>query len=88
VTDLKMPGTGGVELVERLRDRYPRLAVVFTSGYAEAAAFSPEQLSGASAFVEKPFSTDELARAIRAVLDSRKSLGGERIGGPDAGLQR
>ena len=66
-----MPGMGGVEVVERLRERDPDLAAVFMSGYADARAVVPERLSGAAAFVQKPFSSDELGRAIRAVLDVR-----------------
>ena len=69
VTDVLMPGLGGPEIVDRLRERSPGLAAVYMSGYAEAGAISPERLAGATAFVQKPFSTAELGRAIRAVLD-------------------
>jgi PAS domain S-box-containing protein len=69
VTDVLMPGIGGIEVVQRLRERDPQLAAVLVSGYADAATVAPERLGGSSAFVQKPFSSAELARAIRAVLD-------------------
>jgi PAS domain S-box-containing protein len=72
VTDVLMPNLGGVELVERLREREPGLAAVFMSGYAEASAVSPDGSAAPTAFVQKPFSSDELGRAIRAVLDATK----------------
>jgi CheY-like chemotaxis protein len=68
VTDVLMPGMSGPEVVERLRERFPDLRVVFMSGYPDPEAISAARLSGPTAFVQKPFSIEELARAIRAVL--------------------
>jgi CheY-like chemotaxis protein len=72
VSDVVMPKVGGRELAERLSELHPELHIVLSSGYAEHGL-----LEGASStlkrwplFLQKPFSADQLAGAIREVLDS------------------
>jgi PAS domain S-box-containing protein len=69
LTDLVMPGTNGRELAEQVRARRPDVRVLFMSGYADAAVLSTGTLEPGSAFVEKPFSANELAHKVREVLD-------------------
>jgi two-component system cell cycle sensor histidine kinase/response regulator CckA len=73
VTDLHMPAMGGAELAVRLRERFANLRVVFLSGDSEAEAVLATHPAGLTAFVQKPFSSEELARAIRAVLDVERA---------------
>jgi two-component system cell cycle sensor histidine kinase/response regulator CckA len=69
VTDVVMPEMGGRELVERLRARQPSLKVLFMSGYTERAISSDGTMPPGTAFVEKPFTVDQLIRRLRKVLD-------------------
>lgn len=69
VTDMIMPGMGGVELAEKAVKVHPEMRVVFMSGYSDR-AFSP-QLFGPSAFLQKPFSMDALARKLRLLLQEK-----------------
>jgi CheY-like chemotaxis protein/nitrogen-specific signal transduction histidine kinase len=69
VTDVVMPGVSGQELADAVRERRPGLPVVFISGYTEDHVVEDARRDGATAFVEKPFSADELLRAVRAVLE-------------------
>ena len=69
VTDLRMPAMGGAELAARLRERFADLRVVFMSGDSHADAVVATHPTGLTTFVQKPFSSEELALAIRAVLD-------------------
>ena len=69
VTDVLMPGMGGPEVVERLRERFPDLPAVFVSGYSEAGSISAARSSAQTGFVQKPFSTEQLLTAVRAVLE-------------------
>jgi CheY-like chemotaxis protein len=69
VTDVVMPEMGGRELAERMMARFPGLKVLYLSGYVE----DPEVRIGVTAstvgFLQKPFSTVELARKVRAMID-------------------
>jgi YesN/AraC family two-component response regulator len=69
LTDVVMPGMGGLELHERLRRRHPALRVLFMSGYTEEAVARQGVLDPARDFLGKPFTAAELARRVRARLD-------------------
>jgi len=72
VTDVMMPGVGGVQLAERLRHRHPAVRVVYMSGYPQTHLTSTGHLRGGHAFVEKPFTTEELQQAVERVMRSRE----------------
>jgi PAS domain S-box-containing protein len=68
LTDVVMPGMSGHDLVERFQRARPGTKVLFFSGYSEEG----EELSGARdaghAFIQKPFTPDQLARKVRHLL--------------------
>jgi signal transduction histidine kinase/ActR/RegA family two-component response regulator len=68
LTDVVMPGMKGRELVERLAKLRSSLKVLYMSAYAEDDAINIGILSPGMAFIEKPFSPDELAGKVRDVL--------------------
>jgi two-component system, cell cycle sensor histidine kinase and response regulator CckA len=65
VTDVVMPGGGGVGLARRLLRRRPGLRVLFMSGYNNAPR---GDLPAGAAFVQKPFTPRELAARVRELL--------------------
>ena len=65
--DLVMPGVGGREAAERVRAAKPRARVVFTSGYPLDSCGS---LDEPIEFVSKPFTPDELLKAIEKSLET------------------
>jgi CheY-like chemotaxis protein len=68
-TDIVMPGgMNGFELAERLRERWPRLRVLYTSGFAHGAAPLDQQVP-AKYMLSKPFRRRDLASRVRQVLD-------------------
>jgi two-component system cell cycle sensor histidine kinase/response regulator CckA len=71
VSDVVMPRIGGRELAERLVKLHPDLRVVLCSGYAEHSLLDVAGATSMRAplFVQKPFSAEELARAIREALE-------------------
>jgi two-component system cell cycle sensor histidine kinase/response regulator CckA len=72
LTDFVMPDMNGHELAERLRPRYPGMKVLLTSAHiAEEIvqeAVLEEAFRRGAAFLQKPFTPDELLRKVRAVL--------------------
>jgi CheY-like chemotaxis protein len=68
VTDVVMPGIGGRELAERLRERQPGLRILFMSGYTADEILRQGIEAEAVWFIEKPFTPDALARKVREIL--------------------
>ena len=66
ITDMFMPGLRGPEVVERLAPKRPGLRALFMSGYADQDARTGVP-AGAN-FLNKPFSGQELAKAVEEVL--------------------
>ncbi|HEY4415144.1 MAG TPA: ATP-binding protein [Verrucomicrobiae bacterium] len=62
ITDLVMPGLGGRELIERMRQQQPALPVLCMSGYV-----LPEDKQSASGYLQKPFTSMELLRKVKAM---------------------
>jgi hypothetical protein len=69
VTDLMMPGMDGRTFSERLRTTHPDIRVVFTSGYTDDAVIRRGIVDASHRFLQKPFTRDQLARAVHAVLE-------------------
>ena len=68
-SDVVMPGMNGAELATVIRDRYPGLPVVLTSGYSEVLA---ENVHKGFELVQKPYSVELLSRTLRkAIVDRR-----------------
>jgi CheY-like chemotaxis protein len=78
VTDVVMPGMSGTELTRALAGRRPELKVLFISGYAEDAVAEEGFPAGDAGFLQKPFGPDELAAAVREVLDTMPPQASER----------
>jgi DNA-binding response OmpR family regulator len=73
ITDLFMPEEDGLELIARLRRRARRVPIIAISGGGNirySSTLNAAGLLGADVVLQKPFSTDELALAIRRVLEA------------------
>ncbi len=68
VTDVVMPGQSGVELYEKLRERYPELRVIFCSGYAEELVERRGVTVTKHNYLPKPFTREALAAKVQAVM--------------------
>ena len=63
-SDIVMPGTiDGVGLTREIRSRYPKLPVVLTTGYSDAAQAAPPDLK----ILQKPFDTDSLRDFVQNI---------------------
>ena len=69
VTDVVMPEMGGTELFQHLRRWYPRMRILFISGYTKGAIPAEALEEGAGAgFLPKPFTLEQLAAEVRRVI--------------------
>jgi two-component system, cell cycle sensor histidine kinase and response regulator CckA len=71
MTDLVMPGLGGLELSEKLTQLRPGLRVVYMSGYTEQTA-RPEAFERPRFYLQKPFSLSTLSAIARRALDAKQ----------------
>ena len=75
LTDVVMPGMGGRELAQHLSAIKPDLRTLFMSGYMDDVGIMAGQEEGTSSFLQKPFTPEVLARAVRDLLDLQTSSG-------------
>jgi two-component system, cell cycle sensor histidine kinase and response regulator CckA len=70
LTDVIMPQMTGPELVQRVSPLRPEMKVLYVSGYTSDALHQRNLMEPGTAFLQKPFTPDALARQVRAVLDT------------------
>jgi len=77
LTDIVMPRLGGHQLLQEIRRLLPEVPVLLMSGYTEqAAVLHGLREAGAAGFLQKPFRTVELLRAVRLQLDRERMARG------------
>ncbi|MBR0726963.1 PAS domain S-box protein [Bradyrhizobium manausense] len=70
-SDVIMPGMNGVELAGVIRERYPGLPVVLTSGYSNVLA---ENAHRGFELIQKPYSVEALSRILRKAITEKLSV--------------
>ncbi|MGO2415355.1 MAG: nitrogen regulation protein NR(I), partial [Cobetia crustatorum] len=74
VTDIRMPGIDGLDLMARVREQYPDLPVIVMTAHSDLDSAVASYQGGAFEYLPKPFDVDEaLALVRRAVAHSRES---------------
>jgi two-component system, cell cycle sensor histidine kinase and response regulator CckA len=68
VTDVAMPGIGGRQLGETIFRCWPRVRVLFMSGFPAHRIVESGALDPASPFLQKPFNRDQLTRKVKDIL--------------------
>jgi DNA-binding response OmpR family regulator len=66
--DVKMPKRDGMFFVRKARESWPRIPIILMSGFPTAETIAEGGRSGATTFIPKPFTPDELLQTIRNVL--------------------
>jgi two-component system, LuxR family, response regulator FixJ len=71
VTDVRMPGMTGIDLMKRLRDLNVTMPVVVITGHGDVPLAVEAMKGGAVDFLEKPFDDQVLLAAVRAALNAQ-----------------
>ncbi len=70
ITDVRMPGMDGLELLRQIRDGYPRLPVILISAHVNDRLRRRALAGGAADFLYKPFDGEELLRSVNRAIEN------------------
>jgi len=73
LTDIVMPEMSGRELARHLAAKRPGLRILYMSGHTDEAIMAPSVFERGTAFIQKPFTPDALARKVQEVLGATVS---------------
>ncbi len=85
ITDLKMPGMNGIEVLKAIRVLQPDVPVILITGYATVDTAVEAMKSGAADYITKPFTPDEILETVGEVL---RKAPARRDDGPGEVLER
>jgi len=74
VSDIKMPGLSGLELLQRAKEIDPDIPIILITGQGDIATAVQAMRDGAFDFLEKPFAPDNLIEVIRKSLGKRQLI--------------
>ena len=72
VTDLRLPGMAGAQVLDAALERYPEIVAIVMTGYGTVKDAVETIKRGAADYVTKPFQLDELLHALGAALEQRR----------------
>ncbi len=81
VSDIRMPGGSGLELLQKVKQRYPALPVIIMTAYSDLESAVSAFQGGAYEYLPKPFDVDHAVELIRrAMEESMRQEGAAEIG--------
>lgn len=92
MTDVKMPGMTGFDLLKQVKAEWPGMAVIIMTGYGDAYSVKEALLLGADEYLSKPFKSQEVTmiveRAYWRLLSARNMEKQEKLPQPTAEISR
>ena len=79
ITDLKMPGMSGMDLLRRVRNDYPETAVIMITAFGSIEGAVEAMKNGAVDYITKPIDIDELVILINRALDHQQLVEEVRV---------
>jgi DNA-binding NtrC family response regulator len=78
IADIKMPGMDGIELLRRVKEKYPETEVMIITGFGSIGSAVEAMRKGAYDYITKPFELDELIHKVQNIKEG-KTLRRENI---------
>jgi two-component system, response regulator, stage 0 sporulation protein F len=67
LSDINMPGMTGIELLRRIKEKFPNLKVILITAYGDESNYHAAMASGADGYTTKPINFDALKQTIFAL---------------------
>jgi two-component system response regulator AtoC len=74
ITDIRMPGRSGIDLLRDFRKLYPQAPVIVITAFSSIQSAVEAMKAGANEYVPKPFSLEEIDIKVKNLLEARKNL--------------
>ena len=74
VTDIRMPGVNGMQLLKEVKVRYPRTNVIVMTAYGSVEVKDALERCGRTGYIEKPFEINDLKRDFKNHIDSLRKI--------------
>jgi two-component system response regulator HydG len=71
ITDIKMPGLSGLDLLSKVKERFTETEVIVITGFGSISSAVDAMKMGASDYITKPFDLDELAIKVKKIRDHK-----------------
>ncbi|MBI5634742.1 MAG: sigma-54-dependent Fis family transcriptional regulator [Nitrospirae bacterium] len=71
ITDIKMPGLSGIELLDRVRKDHPATEVILITGFGSISSAVDAMRKGAYDYITKPFDLDELVLRVKKIREQK-----------------
>lgn len=71
ITDIKMPGFSGIELLETVKEKYPSTEVIIITGFGSIGSAVDAMRKGAIDYITKPFDLDELGLRVKKIFGQK-----------------
>ena len=80
VSDIRMPGASGLELLQSVKQRHPGLPIIIMTAYSDLESAVAAFQGGAFEYLPKPFDVDQAVELIRrAIGESMREIEGEQV---------
>ena len=73
ISDVRMPGLTGLEVLEAVRGRTPRIPVILITAFGDQTLHEAAWLLGAAAVLDKPFDLRDMMSRVRALAPARRT---------------
>jgi len=88
ITDLRMPGMNGLELMQRVRESYPQTRTILITAYGSDEVEAETRRLSAYRYLTKPFHIEDLTTAVQEAMGNQTANTTEWVGLSDGQIER